>query len=108
VTKQTKKRGWWYSATREQKLAQVRAGIELGMTAQQIAMNCGCLYRNRRDGSRGGLVSHFAEYHGLTFPRKETEKKQFMRDEGIARFLDTPRDLVAGISDWTWTGEDAR
>lgn len=46
---------WWYRATAEQKLAQIDAAIELGMTAGQIAMNCGTIRTT---------VFAFANYHG--------------------------------------------
>lgn len=35
--------GWWYTATRDQKLAQIDGGIELGMNARQVAMVTGAL-----------------------------------------------------------------
>lgn len=69
--------GWWYRATNEQRLAQIDAGIELGMTAKQVAMNCGCAYEVRangagvREGERGAAVIAFAISHGRNFPRQK-------------------------------------
>lgn len=50
--------GWWYRATADQKLAQIDAAIDLGMTSTQVAMNCGA---NRT------TVTTFANYHGRRF-----------------------------------------
>lgn len=33
---------FWKTASKAQKLAQIDAGIELGMTARQVAINLGC------------------------------------------------------------------
>lgn len=67
-----KPKRWWYRASREEKLAQVKAGIELGMTSKQVAMNCGCYYDQafgNDGGDQGGsLVGSFARYHGTPFP----------------------------------------
>lgn len=67
-------KGWWYRATTEQRLAQIDAGIELGMTAAQVAMNCGCLadqdFNARGQLGSGKLVSDYALRHGRQFPRK--------------------------------------
>lgn len=68
------KRGWWYGASTEQRLAQIDAAIELGMTAKQCAMNCGCLYDSQsvRPGDR---VHGFASYHGRHFNGESTGKR---------------------------------
>lgn len=59
-------KGWWYSATTEQRLAQIDGGIECGMTAKQVAMNCGArLYENATRVS--SPVIKFAGYHGRKF-----------------------------------------
>lgn len=63
-------RGWWYRATTEERLAQIDGAIELGMTAPQAALNCGCLYDQRYSGNRlgsGSLLRSFAASHGRSF-----------------------------------------
>ena len=58
------KKGWWYRASKEQRLEQIKAGIELGMTSKQVAMNCGCYYAeiySISGGDPGGsLVDSYA------------------------------------------------
>lgn len=56
---------WWRSASTEQRLAQVDAGIELGMTARQVALVSGA----RMYGKRGmpTVVTNFASFHGRSF-----------------------------------------
>lgn len=50
---------WWARATTEQRLAQIDGGISLGMTARQIALNCG----TQRDN-----LYAFGRRRGRTFP----------------------------------------
>lgn len=50
---------WWANASTEQRLAQIDAGIELGMTARQVAMASGI------EDARP--ISRFAFYHGRKF-----------------------------------------
>lgn len=57
---------FWNLATTAQKLAQIDAGIELGMTSAQVAMNCGCYADAHRD--HGFRVRVFAQAHGRRFP----------------------------------------
>lgn len=59
------KKGWWYRATKAQRLAQLDGGIECGMSAPQIAMNCGCLTTQK--AHRGKVVSHFATHNSRKF-----------------------------------------
>lgn len=55
---------YWDKATQEQRLAQIDAGISLGMTSKQIAMCLGApIYENGRDNA----VSLFAARHGRRF-----------------------------------------
>ncbi len=61
--------GWWYRASREERLAQIDAGIELGMTSAQVAMNCGCHQEQHRSSHGGHTVLSFARSHGRHFPR---------------------------------------
>lgn len=51
--------GWWHRASTEQKLAQVDAGIEIGLTARQVALACGV--------ERSQTVTQFANYHERKF-----------------------------------------
>lgn len=53
---------FWKTATKEQKLSQIDGGIECGMTARQIGMNCGTSKTN---------VQKFAEYYARSFPPKK-------------------------------------
>ena len=48
--------GWWENASRDERLAQVKAGAELGMTWKQVAMNC---------RTTQAKVQHFAHYYGI-------------------------------------------
>lgn len=62
---------WWDRASRDERLAQIDAGIELGMSAHQVAMNCGCVY----DGDKkGALLDKFARYYGRHFQSDQTVK----------------------------------
>lgn len=65
------KRGWWYSASTEDRLAQIDAAIELGMTEKQCAMNCGCAYFDSPT-NKGGVVGSFARRHGRHFKNLHT------------------------------------
>lgn len=65
--------GWWYRATREQRLAQIDAAIELGMNARQTAMCLGCLWVEKQNGASvadkegGSRVNVFAQRNGRHF-----------------------------------------
>lgn len=62
------KSDWWYSATPDQKLAQIDGGIECGMTAAQVAMV---------SGTSGNTALHFAGDHGRSFvARKPSGSKR--------------------------------
>lgn len=50
---------FWESATQDQRLKQIDAGIELFMTARQIAMNCGA--------TKQAILS-YGHRHGRKFP----------------------------------------
>ncbi len=55
---------WWKNASTEDRLKQIDAGISLGMTARQVAMN---LRVQMYPGSRESAVSRFANNHGRYF-----------------------------------------
>lgn len=86
-------KGWWYRASTEQRLAQIDAGIELGMTAAQVAMNCGAAFYS--DGK--SHVHVFARDHGRKFrnsqeeralqieQRKEVERLRRLRSRPVAK-----------------------
>lgn len=50
---------WWYRASDEQRLAQIDAAIEIGVTMAFVAVNCGA--------HRPGSVGDFAVAHGRYF-----------------------------------------
>ena len=50
---------WWHKATRDERLRQIDAGIELGMTGTQIALAVGVPAQTIRD---------FGNYNGRSFP----------------------------------------
>lgn len=54
--------GWWENASRDDRLAQVEAGAELGMTWKQVAMNC---------RTTQAKIQHFAQYYGIKQRRKQ-------------------------------------
>jgi hypothetical protein len=54
---------WWDRATDAQKLAQIDAGIALGMTGKQISMNL----RAPVSADGGSKVTTFARRHGRSF-----------------------------------------
>lgn len=62
---------YWDKASQEQRLAQIDAGIELGMTSKQIAM---CLRAPMydRDG-QDNAVKTFGNRHGRHFPTPREE-----------------------------------
>ena len=49
---------FWNTATQEQKLAQIDGGLELGLTANQVAINCGV---------KPFTLTAFARFHGRSF-----------------------------------------
>ena len=55
---------FWDTATTAQRLEQIDGGIECGMNAAQIAMNCGCVHNNN---NKGYLIRMFATEHGRRF-----------------------------------------
>lgn len=69
--------GWWYSATAAEKLAQIDAAIELGMTGVQCANNCGAIPDTLRS---------FAADHGRHFDANAYSKGK--RSGRIVRWED--------------------
>lgn len=61
-------RGWWYRASREQKLAQIDGGIECGLTAREVAICSGI--DPDTTGRHGRTVHGYASNHGRRFPLK--------------------------------------
>lgn len=62
---------WWDRATDEQKLVQIDAGIELGMTGRQISMNL----RAPVSVDGGSKVTTFARRHGRSFHGVKSKAK---------------------------------
>jgi len=60
---------FWETATSTERLRQIDAGIELGMTAKQVAMNFGLHEGTDRHGSK--KVLYFALNHGRHFKRAQ-------------------------------------
>lgn len=83
--------GWWYRASTEQRLAQIDGCIELGMTAAQCAMNCGCFSDERGWSRAGDTIRTFARYHGRAFPMNED--KEVSRDKKLRRLIRRRLDL---------------
>lgn len=80
---------WWANATVEQKLAQIDGGIECGMTARQIGLNCGATLI---------AVRNFGNYHGRSFPAKfssMSHQKKAGRSGGAAKRISTARNFGA-------------
>lgn len=62
---------YWDKASQEQRLIQIDAGIELGMTSKQIAM---CLRAPMYDRDGGdNAVKTFGNRHGRSFPTSQSE-----------------------------------
>lgn len=76
---------WWDRATVAQKLKQIDAGIALGMSSKQIAMNL------RLEADQHGIakVSYFANSHGRNFARGATRASR--RAAGMAAGVVTAR-----------------
>jgi hypothetical protein len=61
------KPGWWSRASTAERLAQIDAAIELGMTARQCAINCGCLDELKIARDQPGALQYFAFRNGRHF-----------------------------------------
>lgn len=102
--------GWWYRASQEEKLAQIDGCIELGMTAAQCAMNCGCFYEVSGWMRAGMVVSSFAAYHGRSFPMtedKEVGRRKKLRRLNRRRFdlRDAKQSYLAGEPVDFWSAQ---
>jgi hypothetical protein len=93
---------WWERASIEQRLAQIDGGIELGMTALQVAMASGF-----RDGI---AVGAFANNHSRFFGRaskntsrnraadiKKSAKWAYDHGERVDFWSDRPRDVMDDV-----------
>lgn len=72
----TAPRSWWSSASTAEKLAQLDGGIECGMTAAQIALNCGA--------PSAMAVYHIAHSNGRRFPT-EGRARAVRRAQSVKR-----------------------
>ena len=50
---------WWERATTEQRIAQIKGGIECGMNSRSMATNC---------GTAAHTLLSFAHHHGISIP----------------------------------------
>jgi len=77
------RKGWWYRASIEQRLAQIDGGVECGLTARQVAMVSGV----DMDRHPAQVVASFAIKHGRHFPngRFSGVQKTGLRIGGIKR-----------------------
>jgi hypothetical protein len=71
--------GWWYRASQSQKLGQVDAARELGMTAKAVAIVCGA--------AAASTVHDFARRHGRYFD----EHAEAAAETGIRAWSGTDR-----------------
>lgn len=69
---------FWDTASTEQRLAQIDAGIELGMTRKQIAMCLGAPLDNSANA-----LGAFANRHGRSFPVKSEERSRAGKRGGL-------------------------
>jgi hypothetical protein len=67
---------WWHNATDEQKLAQVKGGLECGMTSSHVGMNCGISCQT---------VRNFAKTFGINFPNTTVSSRSASRQSGKIR-----------------------
>lgn len=63
--------GWWYRATDEQRIAQIKGGVDCGMSAPQIAVCVGA--------NSGRTITDFASRHSIKLanPRGLAAKRQW-------------------------------
>jgi hypothetical protein len=92
---------FWKTATKEQKLAQIDGGIECGMTARQVAMNCGTPSIN---------VYRFAERNNRSLPAKkaklsETLKIALARSQGKSNDVMPEAFDIFGAKERKWEME---
>jgi hypothetical protein len=99
------KAGWWYRASQDEKLAQVKAGIELGMTAEQVARNCGCFCEGHRTGNGGGTVAQFAARHGLSFAKRNRTHNQRRHADLLSAKASIS--MTGTVPDWVFSAPDA-
>ncbi|MFD1944706.1 hypothetical protein [Paradevosia shaoguanensis] len=87
--------GWWYRANTEQRLAQIDGGIELGMTARQIAL---------ASGGHPGSVAFFANQHGRSLGQSKSTagvRRNGQRKHDAANYF-------GGRKVDFWNGDDHR
>jgi hypothetical protein len=68
-------KGWWHHASEAERLAQIDAAIELGMTARQCAMNCGAAL---------SAVRYLANSCGRFFPNTGTSTPSHRRARSLS------------------------
>ncbi len=72
---------WWKRASQEERLKQIDAGIELGMTGRQVAMN---LRVPMYPGGKQSAVDRFANSHGRHFNGDYSKvRREAKRNAGV-------------------------
>lgn len=106
---------FWENATQEQKLAQIDGGIECGMNATQIAINCGTTTEGLRkfgryhDRSFGGVSSavnwgerskvYKAERNKVEATKRHAARNGTLGDAAFSIFGDEPQEEIL-----SWAG----
>ena len=93
---------FWKTASKAQKLAQIDAGIELGMTARQVAMNL---------GTTREALKVWASRNGRNFPHQITKTWGLasvissQRSRGVANERITSAFDIFGVKESKWEME---
>lgn len=79
---------WWDRASEDEKLGQIDAGIELGMTARQVGINVGATKET---------IHSFARYRGRNFPLiAGTARSMLMRNKPTVQLRRARRAYFSG------------
>lgn len=94
---------FWQKSSKAQKLEQIDAGISLGMTARQIAINCGttkdailylCRETGRSTGSKNtGMSSEIARL-GMTAQRRRRGIPELFAPDAFEIFQSKKKDSI--------------
>jgi hypothetical protein len=93
---------FWKTATKEQKLSQIDGGIECGMTARQVAVNCGTTAENIRAlASRCGRSFN----HGISVGWGRASLISSQRSRGVPNERITDAFNIFGAKESKWEME---